>query len=87
MQSIKANKTNLNKIIKWSSSRFNYYKKSEVIKEILSALSVGDDVEIRYGTGAFSERNCWGWAYVLTIKNGQATVRQDVTGETYILTL
>lgn len=83
MKLIKANKTNLNKIIKWSSSRFNEYKKGEVIKEILTALTNGIDTEIHFGTGAFTERNCWG--YALKIQNGTATLKHDVTGEMYLL--
>ena len=85
MQNIKANKTNLNKIIKWSSSRFNEYKKSEVIDRILQAIKKGEDYEQRFGTGAFTERNCWGCAYILKIQNGTATLRQDATNEMYLL--
>lgn len=85
MKTIKANKTNLNKIIKWSSSRFNEYKKNEVIDRILQAIKKGEDYEQRFGTGAFTERNCWGWAYIIKIQNGTATLRQDVTGEMYLL--
>lgn len=87
MKTIKANKTNLNKIIKWSSSRFNEYKKSEVIKKILTALADGVDTKIHFGTGAFTERNCWGWGYDFVIKNGQATLTHVVTKETYNLIL
>lgn len=46
MKSIKANKTNLNKIIKWSSSRFNEYKKSKVIDRILQAIKKGEDCDV-----------------------------------------
>ena len=85
MQTVKANKTNLNKIIKWSSSSFNEYKKSTVIKKILTALSDGTDTEMHFGTGAFSERNCWGWGYDFVIKDGNATLTHTVTRETYLL--
>lgn len=86
METIKANKTNLNEIIKWSSSRFNEYKKSKVIDKILSALTDGTDIELHFGTGAFTEKNCWGWGYDFVIKNGNATLTHTVTKETYILT-
>lgn len=85
MKSIKANKTNLNKIIKWSSSRSNEYKKSKVIDIILQAIKKGEDYERHFGTGAFSERNCWGWGYILKIQNGMAILKHDVTGEMYLL--
>lgn len=74
---IKANKTNLNKIIKWSTSRFNEYKKSEVIEYILSDFKKGKDVKKTYGTGSYSESgNLAGWRYVFTIKNKKATLER-----------
>lgn len=85
MKTINANKTNLNKIIKWSSSRFNEYKKGNVIKQILTALKDGADTEIHFVTGAYTEKNCWGWGCDFVIKDGQATLTHAVTKETYIL--
>lgn len=82
---VKANKTNLNKIIKWSSSIFNEYKKSEVINIILQAIKDGEDTQRHFGTGSFTERNSWGWGYDFEIKNGQATITHTVTKEKYIL--
>ena len=87
MTTIKANKTNLNKIIKWGSSRFNEYKKNEVISIILNALKKGEDCERHFGTGSFTERNNYGWGYNFTIKDGQATLQHTVTFETWLLTL
>lgn len=85
MATIKANKTNLNKIIKWSSSRFNTYTKAKVIDKILQAVNKGEDCEHHFGTGAFSERNCWGWGYIFKIENGKATIQHDVTKEYWLL--
>lgn len=83
-RTITANKSNLNKLIKWSSSCFNEYKKSEVINIILHAISKGEDVERHFGTGSFTERNSYGWGYDFVIKDGKATLTHTVTKEQYI---
>ncbi len=85
MITIKANRTNLNKILKWSSSRFNEFTKTQVISKIIDAVNNGVNYEYHFGTGAFSERNCWGWGYDLKIVNGVATLQHDITKDTYLL--
>ncbi|MGN0961308.1 MAG: hypothetical protein ACI4PF_03825 [Christensenellales bacterium] len=46
------NKTNLNKIIKWTSSKFNIYKKSEIINKLLK-MANGETIE--FSCGSYSE--------------------------------
>ena len=41
MNEIKLNKSNLNKIIKWSTSRYNNFKKSDVIELIIKGMNEG----------------------------------------------
>lgn len=81
MLTIKANKTNLNKVIRWSSSSSNEFTKAQAIKRILDAIEKGADYKYHFATGAFSIRNCWGWGYDFEIKDGRATLTHDVTGE------
>ncbi len=70
IERINLNITNLRKIIKWSSSRYNTQNKVEVIEEILYWIKKGEDMEVRFGTGSFAEKgNLVGRAYTLKIKN------------------
>lgn len=55
MIKINATKTNLNKILKWSSSRYNELKKDEVIERILNYIEEGNDVKDVYTTGSYTE--------------------------------
>ncbi|MCR8994627.1 hypothetical protein [Brevibacillus laterosporus] len=74
---IKATKANLSKLINWSSSRYNEKKKSDVLNEILFAIEVGEDVELTYGTGSYSERgHLGGWNYILKIDNEAITLTE-----------
>jgi len=83
---INANKTNLDKILKWSTSRFNEWKKSEVINNILEAINKGKDVKKTYGTGCYSSSgSCLGWKYVFEIKNGKSVLyREPSDGVKYV---
>ena len=74
---IKANKTTLNKVIKWSSSKFNEYKKHEVVDIILKVYKENKNCEMTFGTGAFTERNCWGWRYHLVKEYGKTTLTTE----------
>lgn len=54
-------KRQLNKAIKWTSSRFNVFNKSEVIDEIIS-MYPGEEKE--FSCGAYSEKSyCGGYHY------------------------
>ena len=80
MEKIKCTESALNKIITWSSSRYNAWKKSDVIKDIIFRVETGDDCVTEYSSGCYSERahqgrfNCqWsGGEYTLEIKSGVA---------------
>lgn len=53
---MKLNKTNLNKLIKWTSSKFNEYTKNEIIDKVLR-LKPFEEFECRcgsYGQGAWN---------------------------------
>lgn len=78
MEKLPANKTNLNKVIKWSNSRFNELKKDEVIEDILERIKAGKNGEWHYGTGAFSESSHLGqWSYDLIIKDGNFYLKEN----------
>jgi len=72
MIKINATKTNLNKILKWSSSRFNELHKSEVIDRILKYIKKGNDVSDLYSTGCYSKSGSGsGTDYKFEIINGR----------------
>lgn len=53
---MKLNKTNLNKLIKWTSSKFNEYTKDEIINKVFR-LKPDETLEVRcgsYGKGAWN---------------------------------
>ena len=87
MEAIKANKAALNKLISWSSSRYNESKKSDVIADIIFRVEKGEDCTVEYRSGVYSEgahtgryKSKWtGGAYTLEIKNGLATIRNEVS--------
>ncbi len=86
-EEVKANKTNLNKIIKWSTSRFNEYRKGDVIEIILNKIKEGKDYKQRFGTGSFAESGSLaGWEYVFKIKNGEATLYDSINKKKFKLT-
>lgn len=61
LKDIKAfTKTELNKLIKWSSSRYNDYKKVDVINDILKIIDSGQDAEKEYTTGSYCEKGTLG---------------------------
>lgn len=87
MESIKATKADLNKLISWSSSKYNERKKSDVIADIIFRVEKGEDCTVEYRAGVYSEgahtgqyKSKWtGGAYTLEIKNGLATIRNEVS--------
>lgn len=52
---IKPTKTNLNKIVQWSSSKFNDYRKAEVVGLIFASIQGGNDTIDEYSCGTYSE--------------------------------
>ncbi len=87
----------MNKIIKWSSFRYNEYKKSEVIDLILKAIEKGKDTEKRFSTGSYSKTgHLGGCGYILYVMKNinrrtgmtsiTATLKEDrPEGKSYIL--
>lgn len=84
---IKANKTTLNNLIGWSSSRYNEMKKKQVIEDIIFRVEKGEDCMVEYRSGVYSEgahqgkfKCMWtGGSYTLEIKNGSATLKNSVS--------
>jgi len=71
---IKGNKTELNQIVKWSSSRWNELKKADVVKRLVDAIREGTNGEWEYGTGSFSESGHlagyhWRWSKIPSNKS------------------
>ncbi|MEK5357812.1 hypothetical protein [Paenibacillus sp. FSL L8-0709] len=60
----------LKKIIKWSSSRYNERRKTDVIKDILKNISQGKDGYWEYDTGLYTEKSkLTSTKYRLVIRN------------------
>lgn len=63
IEELKCNRNNLNKVIKWSSSKYNEYTKSEIIDNILYHIELSDDSVINYcsiinySCGSYAEGN------------------------------
>jgi hypothetical protein len=58
LKKIEPTKTNLNKIIEWSNSRFNERRKPDFINEIQDVIRRGVDYETpEYDVGNFSQNN------------------------------
>lgn len=78
-KAIKANKKGIGSAIKWSSSKYNELKKSDVIMDILSRYKEGKDCRAEYSTGSYSPRgHLGGWSYVFEIKSGRATLTEQM---------
>lgn len=56
-EKIKCNRTNLNKIIKWTSSKYNEYMKEDVIVDIMSRINWCRNILWRYRCGSYAEGN------------------------------
>ena len=55
MSKNKFSKSELGQLIAWSSSRYNQYKKSEVIESILKHQDMDEDVTMEYHCGSWTE--------------------------------
>lgn len=86
---VKATKTNLNKLIRWSSSRYQRPRKKDVIDKIIEALKKGDDCVLEFSCGAYTETadiHGWGRDYKLVIYNGIAKlIVKGITTKVYEL--
>lgn len=49
--------SNLDRVIKWTSSKYNSYKKPEVIKDILKKVKINDNLFWEYRCGSYAEGN------------------------------
>lgn len=69
-KNIKCSASSLNNVIKWTSSKYNNYKKPEVIKDILNKVKINDNIFWKYECGSYAEGNHnRGKSYVLYIKD------------------
>lgn len=69
---INCNRTNLNKIIKWTSSKYNEMTKDEAITDILYRTNMNDNLVWRYNCGSFAEGNHnRGYEYILVCRQGE----------------
>ena len=56
-KNIKCSASSLNNVIKWTSSKYNNYKKPEVIKDILNKVKINDNIFWKYECGSYAEGN------------------------------
>lgn len=71
---LKLNKINLNKIIKWTSSKFNEYKKADIISYCLD-LNHNLFTSKEFTCGSYSEKSyCGGYHYEITKGIGTITI-------------
>lgn len=54
-ETVNINKTNLRKIIRWTSSKFNDYRKEEVIDLVLTEIERGENGFSEYSCGTYSD--------------------------------
>ena len=64
-------KTNLNKIIKWSSSKYCEYRKEDIVKKVMN-MKVGETFNC--STGSYTENNSWGYGYKFTRTTGYLVI-------------
>lgn len=50
-------KSNLGRIIKWTSSKYNEYKKSEVVQDVINKTEINDNLFWKYSCGSYAEGN------------------------------
>lgn len=87
---IKASKSNLKSIIKFSSSKFNEYKKNEVIDIILKYLDENDNNNIiaeRFISGTYTENKGYGMHYYLYKDDKQAFLIKKIKNEVEVFEL
>lgn len=70
--SIKGSKENLENIIKWTKSKFNERKKSDVVNEIFNYLKSDENVLKEYIAGTYTERNGYGTHYYFYKENDES---------------
>ncbi|MCU7668011.1 hypothetical protein [Bacillus thuringiensis] len=54
-ETLNSNKTNLRKIIRWTPSRFNEWRKEDVVELALREIQQGEDGFSEYSCGAYSD--------------------------------
>lgn len=69
---IKSSRENLENIIKWTKSKFNERKKSEVVNEIFNDLKSDKDVLKEYIAGTYTETNGYGTHYYFYKENNES---------------
>lgn len=83
MIQIKTTQNEINDIIQWSSSRYNRYKKKDVVNRIIFLMEKGEDVYERYQVGSYTSHGSLnGWDYEFEIKNGSGTLIEHHEGKT-----
>lgn len=76
-ETIKINKTNLRKIIRWTASRFNDWRKEDVVEMVMANINNGANGFTEYSCGAYSDNTKsrknknYGFTQYLAILDGQ----------------
>jgi|GEM_PF-5629924 len=95
MEIIKCNKSVIGKMIAWSSSRYNEWKKADVVTDIIFRVEHGEDCSVEYSSGCYSagahgygrnkaayKKIKWtGGTYQLVIKDSTAILRDIYSNE------
>lgn len=68
----KPTKEALKEILKWTSSRYNEYKKNEAINIILDAIENDEDIVEEFIAGTFTEMNGFGTHYIFIKHKNEA---------------
>lgn len=80
---VKPTKKDLKKILKWTSSKFNEYKKNEVIEQILKNLDKDNCYEI-FNVGSYTEKNGRGTNYIFIKEGNEAYIINEDSYKNYI---
>lgn len=97
-ETIKPTKANLNRVLIWSSSRINEWRKSDVVAHIQSATKRGEDFISHYVAGVYSaawhgygsysgSRRSSGGNYTVLVLDGKAYLLDDTREIRYHLSI
>lgn len=80
MKTYPCNKTTLNRIVDWSSSRYCEWRKPDVITRMLAILNAGDGL-MAFSTGSYSPRgHLGGWTWTVNGQERSLTRKPGIDG-------